>query len=239
MRQSRSSGDKGYARLVVQPARRFFWLTLTGYLAGAWAALMFLTDAAKLFGYDVAPFTVMVRLVTGTLAIAVWAAAMQARRLVMDLHDEYMGEFDVVETTTTEESAIVNDEGPRMQMTAPPPESPSNFQVGKFGFTRRQLASLAVNIANGGSFSQNAMVKAGIISDRTNPEQANQAKEIQADFIRLGYAYTSGRATIPSTAGLRYFAQYAPTPNLAEMLSRGQTTNNNQQQPPEDDEEWE
>ena len=110
MRQSRSSGDKGYARLVVQPARRFFWLTLTGYLAGAWAALMFLTDAAKLFGYDVAPFTVMVRLVTGTLAIAVWAAAMQARRLVMDLHDEYMGEFDVVETTTTEERRVMSEQ---------------------------------------------------------------------------------------------------------------------------------
>jgi len=110
MRQSRSSGDKGYARLVVQPARRFFWLTLTGYLAGAWAALMFATDALLLVGYDVAPFNVMVRLVTGTLVIAVWAAAMQGRRLVMDLHDEYMGKFDVVETTTTEERRVISEQ---------------------------------------------------------------------------------------------------------------------------------
>ena len=110
MRQSRSSGDKSYARLVVQPARRFFWLTLVGYLAGAWALLMFVTDALLLVGYDVAPFTVMVRLVTGTLAVAVWAAAMQGRRLVMDLHDEYMGEFDVVETTTTEERRVMSEQ---------------------------------------------------------------------------------------------------------------------------------
>jgi len=114
LRQSRSSGDKGYARLVVQPARRFFWLTLTGYLAGAWAALVFVTDALLLVGYDVAPFTVMVRLVTGTLAVAVWAAAMQGRRLVMDLHDEYMGEFDVVETTTTEERRVMSEQAARV-----------------------------------------------------------------------------------------------------------------------------
>ena len=110
MRQSRSSGDKGYARLVVQPARRFFWLTLVGYLAGAWAALVFVTDALLLVGLDVAPFSAMVRLVTGTLALAVWAAALQGRRLVMALHDEYMGEFDVVETTTTEERRVMSEQ---------------------------------------------------------------------------------------------------------------------------------
>jgi hypothetical protein len=110
LRQSRSNGDKSYTRLVVQPARRFFWLTLAGYLAGAWAALVFVTDALLLVGYDVAPFTVKVRLVTGTLALAVWAAALQGRRLVMALHDEYMGEFDVVETTTTEERRVMSEQ---------------------------------------------------------------------------------------------------------------------------------
>ncbi len=71
---------------------------------------MFVTDALLLVGLDVAPFSAMVRLVTGTLAVAVWAAAMQARRLVMDLHDEYMGEFDVVETTTTEERRVMSEQ---------------------------------------------------------------------------------------------------------------------------------
>lgn len=236
MRQRLSTGDKSYNRLVIGPAKRFFWLTMIAYVAGANAALLGLADVLEWFDIVAAPFTVLIRLFLGVTLIAVCVAALEGRRYGKALHEQYLKTPDITESTSTEERAVVNDDGPRMQMTAPPPDSPRNFQVGKFGFTKSQLASLAVNVANGGSFSHNAFVKAGIITDRTNPDQASTANEIQADFVRLGYAYTQGRATVPSTAGLMYFAQYAPTPHLAALLSKGHTTNHNQPQPDDDEE---
>ena len=236
LRRDLSKGDRSYSRLVIRPAQRFFWLAMTAYVGIAIPLLFVALDALEWLGVLTAPLTATQRILVGGLALAVAIAALESRRYGRELHKLYLETPDTTVETKTEERAVVTEHEQRHSMTAPPTDSPRNFQVGKFGFTKPQLRKLAAHVANGGSFSHNALMKAGIITDRTNPDDAQYARDIQADLVRLGYAYRQGKATVPSTAGLMYFAQYAPTPELAELLSRGQTTNHNQPQPTDNDE---
>ena len=213
--ESRHNGMnwRQYPTAVNKPAARLFAYALTASfglfesvaLLMLWRSNATLEDAVYWF------------LIAGFAALFI--GGISGTAAFIDLHNDYVElSTTASERTQTEYRTVKAQPAPATRTMTSHPATPNHITVGKFGFTNYNLTRLARTIANGGTFSHSALADAKVIGDRTTPGNAQKARDVQAELIRLGYAYTVGRNTACNSQGRDWLAPYLPPADRDEFL---------------------
>jgi hypothetical protein len=202
--RQRGMNWRSYPNGVNKPAARIFGYALTGSF-GLFETVVFLflwsrnsTLYDAVYWFFIAVFAALA--VGGLIGVTVF----------MELHNDYIELSQTQnERTHTDYRTVKAQPVATIRPTVTTQTSASSQQtlVGNIRFTPYQLRRLAATVANGGTFSHAALMDARMIGDRTTPGNAQKARDIQAELIRLGYAYTHGKATVASEAGRAFLAE--------------------------------